>query len=54
MGNFQTVALTEDKLAGLSILELRIMRENSMRATERNSMRRAYAITLHGEIGINP
>jgi len=27
MGNFQTVALTEDKLAGLSILELRIMRE---------------------------
>jgi hypothetical protein len=27
MGNFQTIALTEDKLAGLSILELRIMRE---------------------------
>jgi hypothetical protein len=27
MGNFQTVALTEDKLAGLSILELRILRE---------------------------
>lgn len=27
MDNFQTVALTEDKLAGLSILELRILRE---------------------------
>jgi len=27
MDNFQNVALTEDKLAGLSILELRIMRE---------------------------
>jgi hypothetical protein len=27
MDNFQTVALTEDKLAGLSILELRVLRE---------------------------
>lgn len=27
MDNFQTVALTEDKLAGLSLLELRILRE---------------------------